>query len=152
MKDNNNIYNYGLWSGAEYDNDLTTILFPGENISIISSNEYSTIGEYSLKLTKTSTIEEPNSLRIYNLEINENDNIYFTCEMLPLNITSGYVTLIRNNNGIYNSISYCSISPNIKQKISLSGEINGELTSLVVRIWLTGAGVIYLDNLTLIKN
>lgn len=49
MKDTNNLLDYNIWSGTEYTHDIT-----GFSKTPISSNEYSSIGENSLKLTRTT--------------------------------------------------------------------------------------------------
>ena len=49
MKDTNNLLDYNIWSGTDYSNDIT-----GFSKTPISSNEYSSIGENSLKLTRTT--------------------------------------------------------------------------------------------------
>lgn len=49
MKDNNNLLDYNNWSGTDYAEN-TSGIYVSSNANIISSNEYSNIGESSLKI------------------------------------------------------------------------------------------------------
>lgn len=70
MKDTNNLLDYNIWSGTEYTHDIT-----GFSKTPTSSNEYSSIGENSLKLTRTTddynnyTTEHMNSLPSNNYRL-----------------------------------------------------------------------------------
>ena len=49
MKDTNNLLDYNIWSGTDYKENIDRF-----NKTPISSNEWSNIGERSLKLTRTT--------------------------------------------------------------------------------------------------
>ncbi|WP_296862194.1 hypothetical protein [uncultured Methanobrevibacter sp.] len=49
MKDSNNLVGYNSWSGTDYAENTSEIYVAG-NTNIISSNEYSNMGESSLKI------------------------------------------------------------------------------------------------------
>lgn len=52
MKDNNNLCDYNVWSATEYNHDTTNIYNNNPNNIIINqSNDFSNIGESSLKIT-----------------------------------------------------------------------------------------------------
>lgn len=52
MKDNNNLLDYNVWSGTEYNHDTINIYNNSPNNIIINqSNDFSNIGESSLKIT-----------------------------------------------------------------------------------------------------
>ena len=53
MKDTNNKLGYNAWSGTEYNNNTDNI-YAG-NCNMNSSNEYSVIGESSLKITTNNS-------------------------------------------------------------------------------------------------
>lgn len=50
MKDTNNILDYNVWSGGEYENNTNGLYRINTNTKIISSNEQSHIGEQSFKI------------------------------------------------------------------------------------------------------
>ena len=62
MKDNNNLLDYNIWSTGEYNNNVGG--FSRNNNGVIHlSNQYSIIGENSIKLIRTSD-EYPNTANI----------------------------------------------------------------------------------------
>lgn len=52
MKDTNNKLDYNVWSCGEYNNNLDNF-FPASDAKVIVNNEWSNIGESSLKITRT---------------------------------------------------------------------------------------------------
>lgn len=59
MKDTNNKLDYNLWSGGEYSNNITGLNRNNDSL-IIVSNDYSMIGESSLRIQRTSNTQ-PNT-------------------------------------------------------------------------------------------
>ena len=52
MKDNSNLLDFNVWSATEYNNDTTGVFNNhSQNILINSSNTFSSIGEFSLKIS-----------------------------------------------------------------------------------------------------
>ena len=52
MKDTNNKVNHNVWSCGEYNNNLDNF-FPASDAKVIVNNEWSNMGESSLKITRT---------------------------------------------------------------------------------------------------
>ena len=52
MKENQNLFDTNLWSGGEYDNSLTNIQCNQDNQKCTISNDYSSNGETSFKLSR----------------------------------------------------------------------------------------------------
>lgn len=50
MKDINNLYDYNTWSCTEYNNSIEGFDKSTSNIQLIPSNDFSNIGENSLRL------------------------------------------------------------------------------------------------------
>lgn len=144
MKDNENLLDYNVWSGTDYNNTITGF-YPIGNALIQSTNEFSNIGEYSYKIIRTNddvsrvlglainNLTEPTNLTITLTVYNPNNNIAFNFNdgeiissiIIPSSSTPKRISLTAETTknkidfvGVLNNKQYLTYIDNIKIKIN----------------------------------
>ena len=141
MKDTNNLLEYNVWSAGEYGNTIPVIL---ANMLGVITNNYSDIGEQSLKLTKNASSGSYSRI-IYNQSIiNKTVTVSAHIRTVDTNaqllllefdsdsrtIQTGTVNIPTNSYGTFN-ISLISGSNNSKFVIQFSN-IGGQGSDIYV--------------------
>lgn len=139
MKDNNNLVDYNVWSGGEYNKNSTRF-----NGSIIITNKYSTMGDYCLKLenkTTTQTLVNSTIPSPPNTQYTLKCNVYIIKGSIGVALrdnTWGHTTLWKTPNGGWEEleITYTTSSSASAIVIQFNKEANSEF---------------YVDDICLIK-
>lgn len=87
MKDTTNVLSHNVWSATEYSGDFTGFS-QGGGINLYSSNNYSQVGEHSLKLTNKAS--SAYRLRVY-IPASKDDTVTVSFDLL--NQVSNFVAL-----------------------------------------------------------
>ena len=110
MKDTNNLLDYNVWSGTDYNNNTNG--FINQQLKLTSSNKFCVIGEQSLEICKDGN---NNWCSIDITSVIATGNTYrFSCEVYSPN-SNGVITL-RESGGNVVSISY--VKSDIIQTVS----------------------------------
>ena len=106
VKDTNNLLDYNVWSGGEYENNTTGLYRINTNTTIISSNEQSHIGEQSFKINviNDSTASLIIDRRTFEAGTSITYNFYMNCvagslTLRILELTSGKRTDVNISGG-----------------------------------------------------
>lgn len=144
MKDTNNKLGYNTWSGTDYTNNTDNI-YAG-NCNMNSSNEYSIIGESSLKITTD------NSASWGFVDLQRLTGISGSCiTTLDVYAPKGHVLIQIYAGGARSSVTV----PQNKdfQHITLSGELPSSYEFVVIRCFPRVDNVsYYIDNINLISS
>lgn len=118
MKDKKNILNHTQWSAGEYDNNITTFNNNTDASKILLTNEWSKMGESSLKITKIAE----SGFSVYTiLNYTEHDKKVVFSARVKTGNNSAYIHLIeqQRNTSINNtrvnipSNTICTISTSL---------------------------------------
>lgn len=137
MKDTNNLLDYNIWSGTDYNNDIT-----GFNKTPTSSNEYSSIGENSLKLTRTT--DDYNNYSTEHMKSLPSNNYRLTVDVYSPK-TSGNLVMFTGDADQVNVLF--NPSPNVQ---SLSLQANNTNFRGIRLLNYTKGQSIWLDNISLV--
>ena len=137
MKDTNNLLDYNIWSGTDYNNDIT-----GFNKTPTSSNEYSSIGENSLKLTRTT--DDYNNYTTEHMKSLPSNNYRLTVDVYSPKATGRIVIFIGDDNQVMTNFGS---SPNVQSILLQADNTNFRGFRLLND---TKGQSIWLDNISLV--
>ena len=141
VKDNNNLLDYNVWSGTDYQDNIGTIA--GHKTLVTSSNDYSTNGEKSFKITFTG-----NSFEYINFQtITGIVNKTYTGHIKVLNI-GGPCTFRLINRDTNQHVDVTIPSSNNSQVLTNNIKLNDN-GLLLLQINSTQNTVIYVDDMVL---
>lgn len=141
MKDTNNLYNYNVWSCTEYNNN-TDDFDKTDNIQLIPSNDFSSIGENSLKITCAQANEFMELQKITGLT----DGKTFTISLVMYNPTVSVRCRLKSDNN--SNITTTTVPPSDNsKKISVTGVIPVNYGNMGLRMFIDGIGSVYVDNI-----
>ena len=141
MKDTNNLLSHNLWSGSEYENKTNEIIPNG--LTIIPSNEFSSIGETSFKIIRTGT---NNYLSIDIKSLLTNNKSYTVYMDIYSPTTEGAVGLRDTNGSTTVSYSFGEgiQTVSVTKTFTLSGICYIQLTC--------STGPVFIDNICLVES
>lgn len=151
VKDKNNLLSHNNWSGTDYLKRPSTG-YVADGLTIESSNDPSTNGEYCYKITNSKS-----------------GGVNFILENIPDSFLNGTTYTVNadffvNNTrsvlfvqGIKNDSTTTAISINVPKNNALTPitstfTLTSDYTSLRIAIMLVDEGITYMDNFNLIKN
>lgn len=141
MKDTNNLYNYNVWSCTEYNNN-TDDFDKTENIQLIPSNDFSSIGENSLKITCAQANEFMELQKITGLT----EGKTFTISLVMYNPTVSVRCRLKSDNN--SNITTITVPPSDNSKhVSVTGVIPVNYGNMGLRMFIDGIGSVYVDNI-----
>ena len=141
MKDNNNLYNYNVWSGTEYNNN-TDDFNKTDNIQLTPSNDFSSIGENSLKITCVQANEFMELQKITGLT----EGKTFTISLVMYNPTVSVRCRLKSDNN--SNITTITVPPSDNSKhVSVTGVIPVNYGNMGLRMFIDGIGSVYVDNI-----
>ena len=141
MKDNNNLYNYNVWSGTEYNNN-TDDFDKTYNIQLTPSNDFSSIGENSLKITCAQANEFMELQKITGLT----EGKTFTISLFMYNPTVSVRCRLKSDNN--SNITTITVPPSDNSKhVSVTGVIPVNYGNMGLRMFIDGIGSVYVDNI-----
>ena len=147
MKDTNNLLDYNIWSATEYNHDTTGMFnnYP-QNILINSSNDFSSIGESSLKITVKDI---PSWVNIDLFKI-ANPNKSVTVKLIVHNPECELVVNLFHTTTA-NAFSSVTVPAGNIKEISLTGDSSAFPDgNISIRVFpRTPNGVCYIDNISL---
>ena len=146
MKDTNNLLTHSQWSSGEYSNQTNIATSLGQKYQI--SNEFSSIGENSIKITRVGNNVIWTESRIYNPSKNT-----FTCSCDILAKNRGQVYFV----AVYGDTTQDVVFTDVEvkddvQHITVSGSINQSkpLSFVSIRFIIRDiGGFIYVDNISI---
>ena len=147
VKDKENLYNYNLWSGTDYNKSLTykTDYITGHSISVSSSNEHSSKGDYSIKIIPNEEAWVRFPLNITSDYVGK--TAHFSAKVYTNVSCTAYLLLFNNDSQL--SMKSVGINSNLDfELINLSSSIV-ENTNLIYFNILSDRGVIYIDDLVI---
>lgn len=129
MKDTNNLLSYNVWSGSEYDGSISGFS-KTSNLTLIPSNEFSIIGECSIKGIRTADSSYYVDIqRLTTLSVG--NTVTSTFKVYTSN-TAVNVALFSGNQG---DISFVTVyASNLVQEISVSGVVPTNSGYIATRI------------------
>lgn len=117
MKDNNNILNHNAWSVGEYNHTITEFLPNVVGcVNIESTNQYSSIGEESLKLTRLSQ----NGYSMYLLQPFTEHNVLVTVSATYKTSNNDAVLMAIEQGNNVNHQVFTTIPANTTQKTTIT--------------------------------
>jgi len=141
VKDTNNLYNYNVWSCTEYNNN-TDDFDKTENIQLIPSNDFSSIGENSLKITCAQANEFMELQKITGLT----EGKTFTISLVMYNPTVSVRCRLKSDNN--SNITTITVPPSDNSKhVSVTGVIPVNYGNMGLRMFIDGIGSVYVDNI-----
>lgn len=147
MKDKNNIAPTNLWAGTDYSGTPNNLYISSDKIKVYNSNQYSVIGEKSLKITSLENNTSYDYVVLYRNNFNTG-NLTVFIHILNKYSNNLKLRIYENNTSSYSDVNI-PINENI-QKISISREIGSEDVSITLRINQHSQTYnFYIDNLKL---
>ena len=123
VKDKLNLYSYNVWSGGEYDNTLTEIVFhTGQDVTI--TDEYSTNGNKSFKIVKINNEPSYFAIDCKQLQINPNQIITITADIKLVQGTCNIQQRLYDSSNIQINVSYIAVNQPSEQSITMSNELD----------------------------
>ena len=147
VKDNTNLLPYDLWSGQEYNN---TTQWNNENTGakIQTNNEFSTIGEQSIKYNHSNDEWDWGYTIIYPISASSDYTFSF-----DIYNPQGTVMIRLANDSRINTLTQVSVPSSDKiQHVSLNCTTPASITSLYIVFFTNNSPIFYFDNLVLVKN
>ncbi len=146
VKDKNNLLSFNQWSCTEYTNN-TSDFVKGGGISFESSNEYSSIGDKSLKSIRSGDTSNWYGLNydssLLSKDIKLSGNVKTEGSSIKINF-------LESNNGTTVHTESVNIPADTTQSFEITCTTGNENTSFVIQIIVnTAEGIVYLDNLKL---
>lgn len=139
MKDTNNLADYNVWSGGEYNKNSTRF-----NGLISITNEYSTMGEYCLKLenkTTTLTLVDSTIPSPPNTQYTLKCNVYIikgSISVVLRDNTWGHTSLVKAPNGGW-------------EEVSITYTTSSSASSVAIQFNKAANSKFYVDDIVLIK-
>ena len=146
VKDKDNILTHNQWSGGEYDKNSQSDI----NLStatVIISDEHSSNGEYSYKVTPSS------ETGYFNIIFDSLNDVAGKTALLTLdyltNSSTSRVNIIQvnSNNGEIDRKWVQLTSDNIFNEVILTSQLQDDCVKIIIRVLLDT--VLFLDNITL---
>lgn len=143
MKDTSNLLDYNNWSGTDYSENTSGIYVAG-NANILSSNEYSNIGETSLKIIADNVsnwpcvdlfiITNPGKSVVGTFHIyNPNCDVFADLRVAQTTITN--ISIPRSS---------------FPKEVSLNGDVSSGTGNISIRLYPRNINApIYVDNISL---
>lgn len=140
MKDTNNLYNYNVWSGTEYNNNIDDF-DKTENIQLTPSNDFSSIGENSLKITCAQTYDFIELQKITG----PTEGKTFTVSLVIYNPDVSVRCRLKSDNN--SNITTITVPPSDNsKKVSVAGVIPSNYGNMGLRMYIDGVGSVYIDD------
>lgn len=141
MKDKSNLLTHNQWSAGEYYDTISQT----HGLSSQMSKDFSTIGETSYKIIRSSELN-----RYWELRVKTTGNIFTASCQICSNIKGYFNILLVYVDGSeeYNQISF-SGNYNV-QNLFISKNANGEVSRVSLRIVINNNSLVYLDNPSII--
>lgn len=138
MKDNNNVLDYNCWSGTEYNKNTNQFSFIGT--SGISSNEWSNVGDTSLKVSTPSIAQ---AFDIQHMTVNSGKTV--TISFAMYNPSIQVRAAIRTNTGALSTVTIPA--SNEVKVITLSALISSSYDWVTLRCFLDQVGSCFIDDI-----
>ena len=142
VKDTNNLYNYNVWSCTEYNNNTEGFDKSSDNVQLIPSNDFSSIGENSLKITCAQANEFMELQKITGLT----EGKIFTISLVIYNPSVSVRCRLKSDNN--SNITTITVpSSDISKNVSVTGVIPVSYGNMGLRMFIDGIGSVYVDNI-----
>ena len=139
MKDTSNLLDYNCWSGTEYNNNTTKFTFTGTNG--IPSNEWSHIGENSLKIS-TEQLSQAFDIQHMTVDLGKTVTISFAIYNPNIQVRG----MIRANT---EALSRVTIPASKEVKIiTISANVLDNYDWVALRCFLDQVGSCFIDDIT----
>lgn len=139
MKDTNNLCTYNVWSCGEYNGKIN-----GFNGSLSMTNEYSTMGEYCLKLENKTT-----TLTLVDSTIPSPPNTQYTLKCNVYIIKGSISVVLRDNTWGHTSLVK---APNGRwEEVRITYTTASSASSVAIQFNKTANSEFYVDDICLIK-
>ncbi len=141
MKDTNNIETYNIWSGTDY-NENTTDFTVGSGANMISSKEWSVIGESSLKIERmgdSSFFSDTSRLT----DVTVGKTLTYSCVIYSPNIEVN-IRLRGKGNNLVSVTVPVSNNPTL---VSLSAVVPENYDYMFLRFLPASKGSLFVDNI-----
>ena len=142
MKDTNNLYDYNVWSGTEYNENIEGFAASSE-IQLIPSKYFSNIGESSLRVNSLVSGEFVELQRVTSVTVGKT----FTVSLIIYNPTVQVRCRLKSDNN--SNIITITVPPSENSKrVSVAGVIPSSYGGMGLRIFMDGVGSVYIDDIS----